>query len=238
MNCPLYQDECILKHQVQLPNFKNDHDCLGNVNQCSFLLKEKLKQVESNLKVKIIIKQLSNCYAVKADALIFPANNLLEIDDPVLNKMTLHKAQQKCKALLNLNKEIKMGYPYVIECEPSWKNQQKYIINAVVAGASRLVNEKDIIGAMKKSLLLADEMGLQRVLITPADNGVHDISLTSMNQLSSIFTLAKSYDFKNIKSIYICMEDEESEQCFIEYYNRIFGERNEQRNEDDSTINN
>ena len=86
-----------------------------------------------------------------------------------------------------------------------------------------MVNEADVISAMRKTLLLADDMGLQNLVFIPCDNGTHDIDLTSLAQLSAIFTLCQKHEFKSLKSVYICMEDEESEISFIEYYNRIFG---------------
>ena len=133
-----------------------------------------------------------------------------------------------------------MGYPYVFECLPNWKLKQKYFINAVVAGESRLVNEKDVASSMKKTLLLADQMGLESIVIMPCDYGTHDIYLTSLSQISAIFMFCKQHSFKYLKKIYICMQDEESEQSFIEYYNRIFsGEtKNDFRNQKNPSENN
>ena len=139
--------------------------------------------------------------------------------------MTRGEAQQECKKQLKAG--IKMGYCYPLEVADTWKIKQKFIINAVVAGESRLVNEADVISCMKKSVIMSDQMGLESIVILPCDNGTYDISLVSMAQLSSILVLTKSHEFKHLKSIYICMSDEESEQAFIEYYNRIFGEPNE-----------
>lgn len=220
LKCPFYQQKCILKSQANLPDFKNAHDCGSMLNNCSFYAKEKIKQVKVDLPVKILIKKVSNVYLVKADALVFPSNNLLEVDDVLFNKMTRMQAQTVFDKQLDMG--IKMGYAYPFKCDPSWQIKQKYILCAVVAGESRLVNESDVLSGMKKSLLLADEMGLSSIVVTPCDGGVHDISLVSMAQLSAIFSICQKHNFKNLKSIYICMEDEESEDTFIEYYNRIF----------------
>jgi len=225
LNCPFYEKGCILKEQANLPQFKIEHDCKSLINNCSFFIKEKLKQIQVNSDIKIIIKRVDNCYLVKADGLVYPTNNLLEIDDPLLARMTGNQIQDRCNVLLK--QVIKMGYPYGFPIEPSWKLKQKYFINAVVAGESRLVNESDVSHVMKKTLLYADQLGLQSVVILPCDNGAYDISLTSIAQLSGIFTMLKVHKFENLKSIYICMEDEESEQAFIEYYNRIFKESHE-----------
>lgn len=204
-----------------MPEFKRVHDCQNLLTKCSFFIKERIKQIKVDTKVKIRIKQVDNVYLVKADALIYPNNILLEIDDPVLSKMTNNQLKTECKKITN--KGVKMGYPYVIKCDQNWKLKQQYFINAVVAGESRLVNENDVASSMKKSLLLSDQMSLESVVIMPCDYGTHDISLISLSQLSSIFMFCKQHNFESLKSIYICMQDEESEQAFIEYYNRIFG---------------
>lgn len=217
--CPFYNDGCILKSTVDLPLFKQEHDCKSKIDNCSFFKKEKLVQNKTQSPIKIIIKQVNSVYAVKADALIVPTNNLLEIDY-VLDKLT-NKELSKINTNI-LRKGIKMGYPYHIKCKDNWKNKQKYIINAVVAGESRLVNEKDMQSAMKKSLMVVDSLGLESILMIPSDYGTHDINNTSLSQLSSIFLFAQKHKFVSLKNIFICMEDEETEQTFIEYYNRIY----------------
>ena len=233
LNCPFYNNKCILKSQANLPDYKQEHDCKSLLSNCSFFAKEKLKQAKANTKLQIFIKQVSNVYLVKADGLVYPANNLFQIDDPLLNRMTLNEAEKKC--LPFLKDFVKMGYPYVFEVPGNWKIKQKYFFNAVISVESRLVNEADVASAMKKTLLKADQMGLESLLIIPCDNGTHDISLISMSQLSAIFMICAKHDFKSLKKIYICMEDEESEQSFIEYYNRIFGDKDESKNETNSS---
>ncbi len=223
--CPFFQKSCILKSQTELPQFKAEHDCGGKISNCSFFAKEKLKQIKVDLPIKIFIRRVDNVYLVKADGLVYPNNNILQVDDPLLLKMTMNQVQLKCDEFLKGT--VKMGFPYSFDVPSDWKIKQKHFINAVVAGASRLVNESDVSSAMKKTLLYADTIGLETLLFIPCDNGTHDISLVSMAQLSAIFVFCQKHKFKNIKSIYICMEDEESEQAFIEYYNRIFGANHE-----------
>ena len=220
---------CKLKYHCVLPEFNDSHNCEGNVQKCSFLAKPKLKQNQYNTCPKIIIKQIENVYLVKADAIVYPTNNLLGIDDPLFNKMTLGQAQKVFNKIVK-NQNIKMGFPYVVPSQPNWHNKQDHIFLAVVAGASRLVNEADIASTMKKSLLWADELGLKKILILPCDNGTHDIALTALAQLSAIFAICQKHNFQKIESIYICMSDEESEQVFVEYYNRIFGAQHESGN--------
>lgn len=234
LNCPFYQKKCILKPQANLPLFKEEHNCGGLLNKCSFFIKEKIKQVKSDVPVKIIIKQVNNIYMVKADAVAYPANNLLEIDDSILNRMTFNKAQLQCNALFK--KGIKMGYVYIVQAENQWKIKQKYIFNMVVAGESRLVNESDVSSAIKKSLLMADQMGLENILIMPCDNGTHDVSLISLTQLSAMYMIMQSHKFQSLKTIFICMEDQETEEIFIEYYNRIFGNKDEPSNKSNASV--
>ena len=230
--CPFYNNGCIIKPQVEIPEFKQLHDCESKIDNCSFFKKEKLKQIKANLPVKIIIKRVDNVYLVKSDALILPTNNLLEVDH-LLDRYTNAELSKSNTALFK--KGIKMGFPYPIQCKPNWKNKQSYIFNAVVAGESRLVNESDMQSAMKKSLLMADSMNLTNILMIPCDYGTYDINNTSLSQLSSIFLFSQKHQFKNLKHIFICMEDEETEQVFIEYFNRIFGDKNNEPRNDGNT---
>lgn len=236
LQCPFYSESnCLIKTQCVLPEFKIQHNCKGLLNQCSFFVKEKNKQVNAESNLKIIIKQVDNAYLVKADALVYPINDLLEIDDPLLNRMTLGETQKAFSS--SLSERAKIGYPYLFKCSNSWKVKQKFIIGAVIASETYLVNESSVVSAMKKTLLLADDNQIESLVIIPCDKGTHDISLISMAQLSSIFTISQKHEFKHLKKIYICMEDEETEQSFIEYYNRIFGGIHERRNNGDVTIN-
>jgi len=237
LQCPLYHNSsCVLKTQCVLPEFKVQHDCGGFLEKCSFFAKEKLKQVSVNSNLKIIIKSVSNVYLVKADALVYPTNDFLEIDDQLLNKMTLGESQKLFSS--KVDKRAKIGFPYMFKCPSSWKIKQTYIINAVVGSETELVNEHAVQGVMKKTLLLADQEKIESLLVIPFDKGAHDISLISMAQLSSIFMLLQRHKFEYLKKIYICMEDEETEQSFIEYYNRIFGDPNERRNVANATVDN
>jgi len=233
--CPFYDNGCILKPQANLPDFKNQNDCKGIVQCCSFFIKEKLKQLKVALPLKIIIRKVDDVFLVKADAIIYPTNNLLE-SDSLLKKHTKNEIDKKNVEILK--KGIKMGFPYSLEVPIHWNIKQKYFINAVVAGESRLVNESDMQSAMKKSLLLADYLKLTSVVVLPSDFGIHDIGLTSLNQISSIFLFCKQHKFEHLKHVFICMTDEETEQSFIEYYNRIFGGKIEPRNDAHTSVDN
>lgn len=236
LQCPFYNESsCLIKTQCTLPEFKSQHNCGGLLNQCSFFIKEKIKQLNTDSNLKIIIKRVDNTYLVKADALVYPINDLLEIDDPLLNRMTLGDTPKLFSS--TLQNGVKIGHPYLFKCSESWKTKQKYIITAVISSETYLVNETFVVGAMKKTILLADENQIESLVIIPCDKGTHDISLISMAQLSAIFTISQKHEFKYLKKIFICMEDKETEQSFIEYYNRIFGGIHGRRNNGDAAIN-
>lgn len=233
LNCPFYNNGCIIKPQTDIPDFKRNHDCGSKIDKCSFFIKEKLKQIKASSQLKIIIKQVSNPYLVKADGFVYPSNTLLKIDDLVLNKMTNNELQKKCDDLYA--KGVKAGFSYPVNVEKNWALKQKYFFNAIVSVESRLVNESDVNSAMKKTLLLADQMKLENLVFLPFDNGTHDIVLIAQTQLAAMYILFLKHEFKYLKSVYICMQDEESEQSFIEYYNRIFGEENGSSNRNDTS---
>ena len=226
--------------KIDLPFLQNkwDVDCEGDRDRCSFLLDEK-KEEEPKVEIveapkekpkeepkpqvkgtKVSIHKIENPYAVKADVLIFPANNVLTIDDVKLQKLSRGRVQSECD---NFPKPIKMGHVYITSNGGEASQvKPKSIYHAVVAGESRLVNEEDIRSSMRKSLTLADSNNASNVVVIPCDCGTHDIEDTARVQLSSILTYFKSKKDSNIKNIFIVMEDEESYQTFEEYYNRIF----------------
>lgn len=244
--CPLYLENktCFVKTtsttqsvsfftKIDLPLIQNkwDIDCEGDRDRCSFLLdvkveekpvvKETKQEPASKQKgTKVSIHKIENPYVVKADALIFPANNILQIDDVQLHRLSKGKIQEECD---KFQKPIKMGHVYITSNGGEGSLvKPKSIYHAVVAGESRLVNEEDIRSSMRKSLTLADSNNAANVVVIPCDCGTHDIEDTARVQLSSILTYFKSKKDSNIKNIFIVMEDEESYQTFEEYYNRIF----------------
>lgn len=212
-------------------------DCQGKINLCTFkeqsqqnqevsqIVEEtpkpipELKQEEPVFSTKVSIHKLENPYLVKSDALIYPTNIGLTIDDALLNRMSRGNIQEQCD---KFKKPIKMGTVYITSNggEHSKVKPQK-IYHATVAGESRLVNEVDLKSAMKKALLLADEDEIKNIVVIPADCGTHDINDTARVQLSSIKLYLQTNESK-IKNIFLVMEDEESYKVYEEYYNRIF----------------
>ena len=225
--------------KIDLPLIQNkwEVDCEGDRDRCSFLTvdsmveEEKAEEAEEQPKpkdepkperkgTKVSIHKIENPYAVKADVLIFPANNVLYIDDVKLHRLSKGKIQEECD---KFQKPIKMGHVYITS--NGGENSQvkpKSIYHAVVAGESRLVNEEDIKTSVRKSLLLADQNNAANVVFIPCDCGTHDINDTARVQLASIKTYLQSNKESKLKNIFIVMEDEESFNTFEEYYNRIF----------------
>ena len=246
--CPLYleNNNCFVKTtstvhsvsyftKIDLPFLQNkwDVDCEGDRDRCSFLsapknievipepIQEEKPQPKKEFKgTKISIHKIENPYAVKADVLIFPANNVLQIDDAKFHRLSRGKIQQECDAF---PKPIKMGHVYITSNGGEASQvKPKSIYHAVVAGESRLVNEEDIKTAVRKSLLLADQNNAANIVFIPCDCGTHDINDTARVQLASIKTYLQSNKESKLKNIFIVMEDEESFNTFEEYYNRIF----------------
>ena len=240
--CPLYISQaksCFVKLSsnerlfasltgLSLPvvNESWSYDCKGDFTDCAFIERNK-KNIESveepkpEVKgTKVSIHKIENPYLVKADVLVYPANNMLNIDDVILHRFSRGTIQSECD---QIPKPIKMGHVYITS--NGGENSQvkpKSIYHAVVAGESRLVNEEDIKTSVRKSLLLADQNNAASVVFIPCDCGTHDINDTARVQLASIKTYLQSNKESKLKNIFIVMEDEESFNTFEEYYNRIF----------------
>lgn len=229
---------------------KWDQDCEGNTEHCCFVQYEKeITQTESLIvdipetnpeqvavvekeqtseaeapkpkdQTKISLHKIDNPFLVKADILVYPTNVLLNIDSPLLHRMTKGNVQNECDAF---RRPIKMGGVYITGNggELSSVKSEK-IFHAIVAGESRLVNEEDIKMSTRKSLHLAENYKARNIVMMPADCGTHDISDTARVQLSAIKTYLQSNKNCSLVNIFIVMEDEESFVVYQEYYNRIF----------------
>lgn len=248
-NCPVYShNRCILKTLsnpeitsvlFNLPLIKQENwlnDCGGFSDKCSFrshqeVAVEPQKEIETipqeqtetptiKEKTKISIHKVEQPFMVKADVLVYPTNVLLNIDSPLLNRMTRGNVQNECDAF---KKPIKMGGVYITSNggELSRVQAQK-IFHVVVAGESRLVNEEDIKISTRKSLHLAENIKARNIVMIPADCGTHDINDTARVQLSAIKTYLQTNPHCSLANIFVVMEDEESYQTYNEYYNRIF----------------
>lgn len=242
--CPVYRNQsCLLKSlftknfnsklfDLEISNYTND--CNGDIAICSFhpvkepepvqeaQVQEEVSPVVEEIipTTKVSIHRCENPYLVKADVLMYPANNILTIDDPLLHRMSRGLIQEECD---KIGKPIKMGSVYVTSNggEQS-KVQSRQIYHAVVAGESRLVNEQDIKLATRKCLHVANSLKVKNIVMLPTDCGTHDIADTARVQLSAIKTYLTTEKDCQIKNIFIVMEDKESYDVFEEYYQRIF----------------
>lgn len=223
--------------ELQTLDQRYANNCEGFVSKCSFSKTNQVSQespdpepepqqeepVVEDSQVKVSIHQIENPYVVKADVLVYPTNNVLTIDDPLLNRYSYNKIQQECD---KIPKPINMGSVYVTSNGgESSKIQSKQIIHAVVAGESRLVNEADIKLATRKALHIAKESKVRNIVMLPPDCGTHDIQDAARVQLSAIYTFLQTEKDVSFKNIFIVMEDKESYDVYKEYYKRVFKNR-------------
>ena len=246
--CPVYLgNNCVLKSlftkqfnskifgvDLKQIDEKYHSNCEGLISKCSFNTEEAVQEeqkeepqqqevVEEAPQVKVSIHQIDNPYAVKADILVYPANNVLTIDDPLLNRLSYNVIQKECD---KVQKPINMGSVYITSNGgENSKVQAKKIFHAVVAGESRLVNEADTKLATRKALHLAKETNARNIVMLPPDCGTHDIQDAARVQLSSIYTFLQTEKNITFKNIFIVMDDKESYDVYQEYYKRVFKSR-------------
>lgn len=246
--CPVYLgNNCVLKSlftkqfnskifgvDLKQIDEKYHSNCEGLISKCSFSIVEAVQEeqkeepqqqevVEEVPQVKVSIHQIDNPYAVKADILVYPANNVLTIDDPLLNRLSYNVIQKECD---KVQKPINMGSVYITSNGgENSKVQAKKIFHAVVAGESRLVNEADTKLATRKALHLAKETNARNIVMLPPDCGTHDIQDAARVQLSSIYTFLQTEKDIPFKNIFIVMDDKESYDVYQEYYKRVFKSR-------------
>jgi len=227
------------------PLFSKEYteDCAGKFEKCCFanliwtpasISEEQEPDIENteeeykdgvgdSVEIKISVHKVENPYAVKTDVLIYPTNNLLEIDDLLLNRMSRGVVQEECDSF---RANVKMGNVYVTSAGTKHSKGVKalQIYHAVVAGESRLVNESDIRTSITKSLMMADENEAEIVTMLPADCGTHDIDQTAFVQIDAIRSFISNSGVDNIKYIFIVMDDEESYSSYVEQFSKIFGD--------------
>lgn len=170
--------------------------------------------------VQVSIHQVSNPYAVKCDVLVYPTNIVLTVDDPLLNRLSKGVIQQECDAM---PRPVKMGHVYATSNGGEHSGvRAKTVFQAVVAGPSRLVNESDVNSAMMKSLILAESVHAENMVVMPFDCGTHDINNIARVQLAAVNKFLRTHETKSLKRIFFVMEDEDSIEVFEEYFDRIF----------------
>lgn len=181
------------------------------------------KDPEDLIFVKIV--GVENIYSVKVDGLIYPNNQMLQIDDEELNYRSLNKVQLE---LDRIQLPVALGSVYSTSNGGSHKGGvvPSKLYHAVVATQSRLVNETAIIKSVVKSLTQADEDGCVTVAMLPMDCGTFDLHATAYTQLNAIYKFLDTVNAKNLKNIFIITtkNDKVTLDIFNEKFDRIFGE--------------
>jgi hypothetical protein len=173
--------------------------------------------------VKIV--GVDNVYSVKADALIYPNNQILQIDDDELNQRSYSRIQDE---LDKISLPVALGTVFQTGNGGDHKGgiKAKKIYHAVVATQSRLVNETAIIKSVVKSLTQADADGCETVVMLPMDCGTFDLHATAYTQLNAIYKFLETVNSQNLKNIFIITtkNDKVTLDIFNEKFDRIFGE--------------
>lgn len=228
-----------LLFQFDLVSEQYTKNCLGLVENCCFTGDKKeitphqtqpeeqkntenetVSDIKESNETKITIHKLDNPYLVKSDVIVYPINNELTIDDPLLHRLSRGNVQIE---LDKFKKPIKMGAVYITSNGgENSKVQPKSIYHAVVSGPSRLVNEEDIKSSVRKSLHLAKQNEVRNIVMMPPDCGTHDINDTARVHLSAVKTFLQTEKNSNIKNIFIVMSDQDSYDAYQEYYKRVF----------------
>ena len=186
---------------------------------------EESEQAEPEDLIFVKIVGVDNVYSVKADALIYPNNQILQIDDDELNRRSYNKIQDE---LDKIAPPVSLGTVFQTGNGGDHKGgiKAKKIYHAVVATQSRLVNETAIIKSVVKSLTQADEDGCETVVMLPMDCGTFDLHATAYAQLNAIYKFLETVNAKNLKNIFIITtkNDKVTLDIFNEKFDRIFGE--------------
>jgi hypothetical protein len=186
---------------------------------------EETEEAEPEDLIFVKIVGVDNVYSVKADALIYPNNQILQIDDDELNRRSYNKIQDE---LDKISPPVSLGTVFQTGNGGDHKGgiKAKKIYHAVVATQSRLVNETAIIKSVVKSLTQADEDGCETVVMLPMDCGTFDLHATAYAQLNAIYKFLETVNAKNLKNIFIITtkNDKVTLDIFNEKFDRIFGE--------------
>jgi O-acetyl-ADP-ribose deacetylase (regulator of RNase III) len=184
-------------------------------------IKEKIDP-EDLVFVKVV--GVENVYSVKVDALVYPNNQMLIIDDEELNYRSFDKIQDELNKIVP---PVQMGAVYKTSNGGTHKGAivPKIIYHAVVATQTRLVNEGAISKSTVKALSQADADGCESIAFLPMDCGNFDLHQTANAQLSAIYNFLDTVASKNIKNIFIITtkNDKVTLDIFNEKFDRIFG---------------
>jgi hypothetical protein len=183
------------------------------------------EEVEPDDLVSVRVLGVENVYSVKVDALIYPNNQLLFIDDIELSKRSLGLIQAE---LDKIPAPVQMGSVYVTNNGGEHRGGivPKKIYHAIVATQMRLVNEQAISKSVVKCLTQADADGVENLAMLPMDCGTFDLYQTAGAQLGAIYNFLQTVPTKNLKNIFIITtkNDKVTLDIYNEKFDRIFGE--------------
>ena len=186
---------------------------------------EEEEEVEPEDLVSVRVLGVENVYSVKVDALVYPNNQLLFIDDIELSKRSLGQIQAE---LDKIAPPVQMGSIYVTGNGGDHRGGiiPKKIYHAIVATQMRLVNEQAISKSVVKCLTQADADGLENIAMLPMDCGTFDLYQTASAQLGAIYNFLQTVPTKNLKNIFIITtkNDKVTLDIYNEKFDRIFGE--------------
>lgn len=186
---------------------------------------EEEEDVEPEDLVSVRVLGVDNVYSVKVDALVYPNNQLLFIDDIELSKRSLGQIQAE---LDKIAPPVQMGSIYVTSNGGDHRGGiiPKKIYHAIVATQMRLVNEQAISKSVVKCLTQADADGLENIAMLPMDCGTFDLYQTASAQLGAIYNFLQTVPTKNLKNIFIITtkNDKVTLDIYNEKFDRIFGE--------------
>ena len=186
--------------------------------------------------VQVKLRVVKSPYHVNADALVYPTNQLLLIDDEDLNYYSQGVIQKECQDIVSLAKRsaggtkpegIRMGEVYSTSNGGSIKNGvvPKRIYHAVVASQMRLVNSQAIKDATSQALLVADSNGVRVLAMMPADCGTHDIYQTAEAQLRAIYNFLRMNNTRSLEYVVLVIDAADSvcQEAYQDYFDLIFG---------------
>lgn len=186
---------------------------------------EEEEEAEPEDLVSVRVLGVENVYSVKVDALIYPNNQLLFIDDIELSKRSLGLIQAE---LDKVAAPVQMGSVYVTSNGGEHRGGivPKKIYHAIVATQMRLVNEQAISKSVVKCLTQADADGVENLAMLPMDCGTFDLYQTAGAQLGAIYNFLQTVPTKNLKNIFIITtkNDKVTLDIYNEKFDRIFGE--------------
>jgi O-acetyl-ADP-ribose deacetylase (regulator of RNase III) len=228
-NCHGKYDNCVFLHsmydwnaegEISVSSAAEDYDPYRKDDNIVPMHKPSIENV------KISVHLVPSPYRVKADMLVYPNNNLLEILDANLQQITQYKLQKQLDNIRDSGVAIKMGHCYNTDSSNIESLPFKNVVHATVAGAGGLPEEKYISSATQRALILAESLKSKSVAIMPMDLGTLNVYQGALAQMSSVLEYFEENTNSEIQRVYFVVTTEEVLDTYEEYYRRIFKKEN------------